>query len=87
MKKILNGPTVWRAKCLYCDCEFEYDCSEVDSHTFADCKVVKCPGCNRYLHHEDSTKSTTATNREDTMTTYLIKILDYGTGRIKKGSR
>ena len=42
MKKILNGPTVWRAK---------------------------CPGCNRYLHHEDSTKSTTETKREDTMTT------------------
>ena len=35
MKKILNGPTVWRAKCPYCDCEFEYDYSEVDSHTFA----------------------------------------------------
>ena len=49
MKKILNGPTVWRTKCPYCDCEFEYDYSEVDSHTFADCKLVKCPGCNRYL--------------------------------------
>lgn len=46
MKKILNGPTVWRAKCPYCDCEFEYDYSEVDSSTFADCKLVKCPGCN-----------------------------------------
>ena len=28
MKKILNGPTVWRAKCPVCDCEFEYDTSE-----------------------------------------------------------
>lgn len=28
MKKILNGPTVWRAKCPCCDCEFEYDVSE-----------------------------------------------------------
>ena len=28
MKKILNGPTVWRAKCPVCDCEFEYDNSE-----------------------------------------------------------
>lgn len=27
MKKILNGPTVWRAKCPVCDCEFEYDSS------------------------------------------------------------
>lgn len=28
MKKILNGPTIWRAKCPICDCEFEYDTSE-----------------------------------------------------------
>lgn len=28
MKKILNGPTIWRAKCPVCDCEFEYDTSE-----------------------------------------------------------
>ena len=28
MKKILNGPTVWRTKCPVCDCEFEYDTSE-----------------------------------------------------------
>lgn len=70
MKKILNGPTIWRAKCPYCDCEFEYDYSEVDSHTFADCKLVKCPGCNRYLHHKkDNAKSTTEVKREDTMTT------------------
>lgn len=69
MKKILNGPTVWRAKCPYCDCEFEYDYSEVDSHTFADCKLVKCPGCNKYLHHKDNDKSTTEAKREDTMFT------------------
>lgn len=30
MKKILNGPTVWRAKCPYCDCEFEYNFSDTD---------------------------------------------------------
>ena len=47
----------------------EYDYSEVDSHTFADCKLVKCPGCNRYLHHKDNAKSTTKVKREDTMTT------------------
>lgn len=28
MKKILNGPTIWRAKCPCCDTEFEYDISE-----------------------------------------------------------
>lgn len=69
MKKILNGPTIWRAKCLYCDCEFEYDYSEVDSYTFAGCKSVKCPGCNRYLRHEDNAKSTTEVKKEDTMST------------------
>lgn len=58
MKKILNGPTIYRAKCPYCDCEFEYDYSEVDSSTFADCKLVKCPGCNRYLHHKENPKIT-----------------------------
>lgn len=52
MKKILNGPTVWRAKCPYCDC-----------------KLVKCPGCNRYLHHKKNPKSHTEVKKEDTMTT------------------
>lgn len=69
MKKILNGPTVWRAKCPVCDCEFEYDYSEVDSHTFADAKLVKCPACNRYLHHEENPKSPTEVKKEDTMST------------------
>lgn len=67
MKKILNGPTIWRAKCQYCDCEFEYDYSEVDSTTFADCKLVRCPGCNRYLHHKENPKSPTKVKKEDTM--------------------
>lgn len=69
MRKILNGPTVWRAKCPVCDCEFEYDYSEVDSSTSADCKLVKCPGCNRYLHHKENPKSHTGVKKEDTMTT------------------
>lgn len=70
MKKILNGPTVWRAKCPYCDCEFEYDYSEVDSHTFADYKLVKCPGCNRYIYIiKKIQKSPTEVKKEDTMTT------------------
>lgn len=69
MKKILNRPTVWRAKCPYCDCEFEYDYSEVDSHTFADAKLVKCPACNRNLHHKENPKSPTEVKKEDTMTT------------------
>lgn len=74
MKKILNGPTVWRAKCPVCDCEFEYDSSETLSifnktsdHSYF--KVVICPSCKSYIKHSDSVSTTTETRREDTMTT------------------
>lgn len=47
MKKILNGPTVWRAKCPVCDCEFEYDTSEAfrvyDKSNSDIFKVIQCP--------------------------------------------
>lgn len=56
MKKILNGPTVWRAKCPVCDCEFEYDSSETLSifnknsdHSYF--KVVICPSCKSYINY------------------------------------
>lgn len=49
MKKILNGPTVWRAKCPVCDCEFEYDTSEAfrvyDKSNSDIFKVIQCPNC------------------------------------------
>lgn len=74
MKKILNGPTVWRAKCPVCDCEFEYDSSETLSifnkssdHSYF--KVVICPSCKSYIKHSDSVSTTTETKMEDTMTT------------------
>ena len=74
MKKILNGPTVWRAKCPVCDCEFEYDSSETLSifnkssdHSYF--KVVICPNCKSYINHLESVSTTTETRREDTMTT------------------
>lgn len=73
MKKILNGPTVWRAKCPVCDCEFEYDTSEafrvydkLNSDMF---KVIQCPNCKTHIKHSDSVSTTTETRREDTMTT------------------
>ena len=71
MKKILNGPTVWRAKCPVCDCEFEYDTSETikvydNQGVF---KIISCPGCKTNLKHSDSISTTTETKREDTMTT------------------
>lgn len=81
MKKILNGPTVWRAKCPVCDCEFEYDVSEtikVYDKTTLDVfriisldvfRIISCPGCKTNIKHSDSVSTTTEMRREDTMTT------------------
>jgi hypothetical protein len=73
MKKILNGPTVWRAKCPVCDCEFEYDVSETikvyDKTTLDVFRIIPCPGCKTNIKHSDSVSTTTETRREDTMTT------------------
>lgn len=73
MKKILNGPTVWRAKCPYCDCEFEYDTSETervyDVGNSGIFRVVQCPSCKTNLKHSDSAKTTTNLKKDDTMFT------------------
>lgn len=73
MKKILNGPTVWRAKCPVCDCEFEYDTSEAfrvyDKSNSDIFKVIQCPNCKTNIKHSDSVSIITETIREDTMST------------------
>lgn len=73
MKKILNGPTVWRAKCPVCDCEFEYDTSEAfrvyDKSNSGIFKVIQCPNCKSYINHLESVSTATETKMEDTMTT------------------
>lgn len=73
MKKILNGPTVWRAKCPVCDCKFEYDTSEAfrvyDKSNSDIFKVIQCPNCKSYINHLESVSTTTETKMEDTMTT------------------
>lgn len=76
MKKILNGPTIWRAKCPVCDCEFEYDTSEAfrvydksNSDIFKVFKVIQCPNCKTNLKHSDSVSTITEAKREDTMST------------------
>lgn len=74
MKKILNGPTVWRAKCPVCDCEFEYDTSEAfrvydKSNSDILFKVIQCPNCKSYINHLESVSTATETKMEDTMTT------------------
>lgn len=73
MKKILNGPTVWRAKCPVCDCEFEYDTSEAfrvyDKSNSDIFKVIQCPNCKSYISHLESVSTATETKMGDTMTT------------------
>jgi hypothetical protein len=73
MKKILNGPTMWRAKCPVCDCEFEYDTSEAfrvyDKSNSDIFKVIQCPNCKSYINHLESVSTATETKMEDTMTT------------------
>lgn len=69
MKRILKQG-VYRAKCPYCDCEFEYEREDVvskslknpsymwDTHgSFSMVKMVRCPSCNNLLHHQDSVRS------------------------------
>lgn len=73
MKKILNGPTVWRAKCPVCDCEFEYDVSETikvyDKTTLGVFRIISCPSCKSCITHLESVSTATETKMEDTMTT------------------
>ena len=73
MKKILNGPTVWRAKCPICDCEFEYDNSETfrvyDKSNRDIYRVVQCPNCKTILKPSGSVSTITEAKREDTMST------------------
>lgn len=74
MKKILNGPTIWRAKCPVCDCEFEYDTGETfrvydKSNRDIIYNVVQCPNCKTYINHLDLVYTITEAKREDTMST------------------
>lgn len=75
MKKILNGPTVWRAKCPVCDCEFEYDACEIRSEflesptDYEIIRVVECPSCKFKINHKENPKSPTGVKKEDTMST------------------
>ena len=67
MKKILRGAerVKYRAKCNYCDTEFEYEISDVKSifsiHLMSNMRVVTCPCCERELAHLDSVRSNIST--------------------------
>lgn len=75
MKKILNGPRVYRAKCHLCDCEFEYGDEDVVNNQLnpkpeETDKFVVCPGCGCYIEHWGNPYSNTSTNREHIDTIY-----------------
>ena len=69
MKRILKQG-VYRTKCTYCDCEFEYEKEDVVSRSlknpksmwdtqgvFSMVKVVICPSCNNLIYHQASVRS------------------------------
>lgn len=75
MKRILKQG-VYRTKCPYCDCEFEYEKEDVVSRSlknpksmcdtkgfFSMVKVVICPSCNNLIYHSDSSKSNITTEQ------------------------
>lgn len=62
MKRILRKvESRFVTKCYYCDTEFEYELSDVETkwnqRALAHFKVVTCPCCGRELLHHDSIKS------------------------------
>lgn len=69
MKRILKQG-VYRIKCPYCDCEFEYEREDIVSKSlknppslfgtygpFTVRSMVRCPSCNNLIYHQDSVRS------------------------------
>lgn len=64
MKKILRKTTSkYRAKCPYCDCEFEYESDDIFYGNVTGGAAVSCPNCHNLLNHKSSLKSNIATER------------------------
>ena len=57
MKKILKEVSRFRIKCPYCDCEFEYDSSDIFFSNILIGALVSCPRCHNALYHAASSKS------------------------------
>ena len=78
MKRILKQG-VYRTKCPYCDCEFEYEKEDVVSRSLKNSKsmwdikgffsniqigaLVSCPRCHNALYHAASSKSNITTEQ------------------------
>lgn len=63
MKKILKGVSRFRIKCPYCDCEFEYDSSDIFFSNILIGALVSCPRCHNALYHAASSKSNIITEQ------------------------
>ena len=63
MKKILKGVSRFRIKCPYCDCEFEYDSSDIFFSNIIVGALVSCPRCHNALYHAASSKSNITTEQ------------------------
>jgi len=67
MKRILGKVEMskYYIKCYYCDTEFEYDKSDVETlwnkQARSHQRMVTCPCCNRQLLHRDSLRSNIST--------------------------
>lgn len=57
MKRILKEGSKFRIKCPYCDCEFEYESSDIFFSNIMIGALVSCPRCNHVLYHNSSSKS------------------------------
>ena len=63
MKKILKEVSRFRIKCPYCDCEFEYDSSDIFFSNIIVGALVSCPRCNNALYHSTSSRSNIITEQ------------------------
>ena len=63
MKKILKEGSKFRIKCPYCDCEFEYDSSDILFSNIMIGALVSCPRCHNALYHAASSKSNITTEQ------------------------
>ena len=63
MKKILKEGSRFRIKCPYCDCEFEYDSSDIFFSNILIGALVSCPKCHNALYHAASSKSNITTEQ------------------------
>lgn len=72
MKRILRT-NVYRVQCPYCDCEFEYEVTDIifKKLIITEKKIpfVECPNCNKELYHKSSIQTATSGIYEDTMST------------------